>query len=291
MDRKQSIIDIKWLIEEYVSEATPELLVELDKQGYEYKVLPFDWVQAYIKQTSSEYKNSFFPYGSIVVFVGSLRAARYLFSTFFWYGLTVEDLLRFSVSKYSRYIPKDLMLNGLGYYLPLFDVFNTTRNRDIFIKPDLPFKLFDGQILKKTTTYTEFSMLNHVTDIDLDTWVYCAEVTEDIDYEVRFFCNSIDSYTGSYYKFQFRDSSNPEFIEPYPSDGELHKWVNTKILNLLPVYDWGIVVDIAMTVDGPKVIEFNHPLTSGLYKIDLVRYIDEISRLAYDQYERDLGVD
>lgn len=283
----QHLNDVKWVIEEDYKDLYPELIAELEKQGYEYKILPFGWVQSYVSMNSVGYKAQFFPYESIVVFLGSVRAFKFICREWIWYSAEINDLLDYRQSYYFKYIPRSLTLNDTGFYLPLYDLFLNPRYSDIFIRPDTGDKLFDGQILNKDTSWEEFSNKNGLTKADNFKFVYCAQIRDDIQGEIRFLCDSKKVITGSYYKLQFKGTC--EFQEEYTlgEKKEPIQFIESLILPKLPeeLTRFGLIIDIALTPDGPRIIEFNHPNTAGIYKMNLEKYVDSMSRFAYDRYQ------
>ena len=289
MDTKLHLADVKWLIQEEFNDTSPQLKIEVERQGYEVKILPYDWLQYRCSLGVKEYLEQFYPLNSIVVFVGSIRAARHLISECYWYTLDTNELYELNVLNYNKYINTEDLVNDIVFYLPMYELARRNRSEDMFIKPAQDLKLFDGQVLKAEIPWLEFSTKNgidNINDHDSNKLIACSPVQNNIEYEVRFLCNSEQVLTGSFYKCQFRDDLDyhQEYITNLPDP--IIKFIENIILFNLhdTITRFGIIVDIAVIDGTPKLLELNHPMTAGIYEMNIEKYVDNMTRLTYSRY-------
>lgn len=288
--------DVKWLIEEYIVDDDPRLKQEVERQGYEVKILPHTYKLDMYKNHHNviDYFLSLFPEESIVAYAGSLQTARQLNFTVnyykHWISMNKEQFDKLYCSKYLRYIEPKFQLNEHHLYLPTYDLFRLKRDKNVFIRPDDPYKTFVGQILAPELSISEFRTKNDLVGSDGTDFVLASDVQDGILSEIRCFCTEDDVISASYYKQRMLNELQIQY-ESCMSDELVIYFVKNNILpELKPlINELGmIVVDIATVRDSYnfvfKVIELGHPMTCSLYEANFEKYVDTMAGVLYDKY-------
>lgn len=167
-------------------------------------------------------------------------------------------------NQYASVIPANLLLNPQALILPYNHIVNNKKHiqdiygDNLFIKPNSPWKPFTGFI-------THISQLEY----ELNSYKSCENVrgselaiitnTKQFDaIEYRCWCIDGKFVTSAPYSW-FEMENIPDTPKEVIS-------LATNVLEYIEEYYMDHVIDIAMTNDGPKVIELNGVSTSGWYQ-------------------------
>lgn len=195
---------------------------------------------------------------------------------------------RFYYSRYAHKLPKGVMLNEPGLFLPcktlvgqaqaITDWFKGER---VFIRPDSGSKVFTGVDVFLPELAREIHDLQSVSSLTDDTMVFVAPYRL-INAEYRVFIVNREVVSASQYSFS----------------GETSGDVGEDVLDLAGViasHRWQIDVayscDIAVTPNGLRVIELNAGSTSGFYACDAKKVISAMMESAWLEYQGELSVE
>lgn len=167
----------------------------------------------------------------------------------------------FSVDVWQQHIPKEL-LNDAAYIALMGSV---TLEAPMFVRPLIDSKLFDGQLF----TPNEFESCRNQNASFADVRVSVSP-PKSILREYRLFVVAGLVVTGSLYR------QGGEVALSGDVDPEVITYVERVIKQWSPAE--AFVVDVALTDNGYKVIEFNNINSSGFYESDVARYVDAIER-------------
>jgi hypothetical protein len=165
---------------------------------------------------------------------------------------------------------KDELLNAdclIGTLLDL-DVSNLEK---FFIRPTEDNKAFDGMIIERELF---LSWRKSESKKEIQTLNVIVSSPKKIYSEYRFFIVEYRIVTASLYKVQ----DNPLLSSHVPKN--IVRYVESIIDRWLP--SSSVVIDVAVTDDGFKIIEFNNINSSGFYAIDIDKYVCAIEQ-AYNQ--------
>lgn len=192
-----------------------------------------------------------------------------------------EKFLHFT--RYSQFIPKNLLLNSDYLVLPygeitnwlprLIDIFGET----LFIRPDSPNKPFTG--FSKTGADElsfELNALAITECIDYSELCIIAPAKPIPEIEWRFWLIEEQIVTWAPYTWNFRN--RVIITQNQPSSKMLN--VATDLAVRLVEHDNALVADFIETDEGPKLVELNAVSTSGWYKgMNYCALIEEMSGL------------
>jgi hypothetical protein len=146
---------------------------------------------------------------------------------------------------------------------------NVSHLSKFFIRPLEDNKAFDGAVIDREMLE---SWKRDPKKIYMHHMPVVVSSVKEIYREYRLFVVNRKVITGSVYKVAGRPYIS-EFIEDYVID-----YVNEVIKKWTPVDSF--VIDIGLTDQGLKVIEFNNINSSGFYASDVVKYVNAI-QVAY----------
>lgn len=198
---------------------------------------------------------------------GAIKMARIAKEKGWYPGSFLNGNYDFSI--WLRQLGKDL-LNADFRIGKLIDV-DVNGLDQFFIRPAEDNKAFDGMIMNR-------DMLLSWCRSDAKKSIHALNVivtpVKKIYQEYRFFVVESLIVTASCYKMggkPFSSSDVPNHIEKYV-ESIIEKWLPST----------SVVIDIALTEEGLKVIEFNNINSSGFYSIDIDKYVLAIEQ-AYNQ--------
>jgi hypothetical protein len=141
-----------------------------------------------------------------------------------------------------------------------------------FIRPAEDNKAFDGAVMDAETLrdWRGDAAKRHLQQIDV-----IVSPLRTIYREYRLFVVDRQVVTGSVYKVAGRPQLSPE-VEPYVLD-----YARDVIARWTPAASF--VIDIALTDDGLKIIEFNNINCSGFYASDVARYVQAMEACYGDE--------
>lgn len=181
-------------------------------------------------------------------------------------GSFLNDNFRFDV--WRERLGKELL--NFDAVIGKFSEIEIERFSEFFIRPLADDKSFDGMVIDQET------MSEWRRDPDKANLDVVVSSRKTIHREYRIFVVKNDPVTGSLY----RVAGNPQlsdWVAPFVID-----YVNQIIGHWLPAES--CVVDIGISEDGPRVIEFNNINSSGFYACDVPKYVDAI-RQGYGSQE------
>ena len=181
------------------------------------------------------------------------------------------DSERFDQSYYAPYLG-DLMLNPPSKvsYKAFNEVFSSKYDHDIFIKPCRDLKAFSGQVIKAGQIVGSTIMNGVLSNLTYNEPIIIAPVV-DIITEFRCFFVGWNLVASSIYK------QNGEIYYKHTTVPQQCQLVDF-ILKINPIYVPAdvFVVDVALTKDGFKVIEYNCLNCSAHYKANSYYLFEEI---------------
>jgi hypothetical protein len=145
-----------------------------------------------------------------------------------------------------------------------------------FCRPALDSKSFSGQVF----TWEEFArwrdgvvaMTDEFRTLMPDTRIVMSPV-RDILREYRFFVVDGRVVTGSMYRIGNRVRSSPDV------DPDMLAFARARVEEWQP--DRAFVLDVALTDDGPKVIELNNANSAGFYACNVGKIVEAFENMGY----------
>ncbi|WP_237068005.1 ATP-grasp domain-containing protein [Microbulbifer guangxiensis] len=170
---------------------------------------------------------------------------------------------QFRFDKWEERLGNELLNHG-AQVCKLKDVSLTERG-SCFIRPLEDSKAFDGRVYNRAglNTFLKASAGTHVRDMTVVV-AQCKEIYQ----ESRVFIVKGEIVTGSVYKV----GGKPHLSSLLNDD--VIEYVQ-KIMEIWLPFE-SCVIDIALTGEGLKVIEFNNINSSGFYAVDVPKYVEAI---------------
>lgn len=224
-----------------------------------------------------------------VVLYGSHQMVRHIQQKYKFlpggYGLT-ENL---SAQFYYTNLPRDWMMNNDFIILPwreftqrkdsLHQIYGgegDNKTDGIFVRPIAGTKTFAGGVIKWDDWDDEINTLNQLSSVVPETLVLIAGM-KDIQAEYRFVIGNKEVITGSQYrwdgKLDIRYDVMPEASKLAEKMAE-HSWQP----------DIAYVADVALTKNGPKIVELNSFCCAGLYACNKYDIVEKISTIAVKDF-------
>lgn len=174
----------------------------------------------------------------------------------------------------------DYLLNNDYFIVP----FHTIRTRPvpepIFVKPLSGLKQFTGKVITQDNFNDTIQTITQYEKID-DDFLCVVSSVKNIKAEFRYVIADRKVITGSEYRW---DNVLDVRIDTLPECDILAE----KIASLEWQADYVYVCDIAMTDEGPKVIELNSFSSSGLYACDTRKIVKAVSDIAIKEFNGDV---
>lgn len=150
-----------------------------------------------------------------------------------------------------------------------YDFYKTDR---IFIRPNSGFKTFAGQTLHRDEFEFEVNSMNQLTSVENETLMMIAPPKELLG-EFRFVIADGQVLTGSEYRWDNKLDIRidyPDECFDLAQKVASHPWQA----------DFAYTCDVALTPDGPRVVELNSFSCAGMYACDLEKVVQGISATA-----------
>lgn len=193
---------------------------------------------------------------------------------------------RVNVNTYMSNLPFDWFMNNQGVFVTwaMFKAlgqlwltrFNNTSLSSLFIRPVSGYKSFAGQVIKQATWDEDIKTLDLLSSVMDETMIMVAPPV-NIQGEFRFVIADGKVVTGSEYRW---DNVLDVRID-YPDEC-------FQLAKQVAEHDWQVdvayVCDIALTDEGPKLIELNGFASAGLYACDINQVVEAVSRAAWREY-------
>jgi len=140
----------------------------------------------------------------------------------------------------------------------------------IFLRPNLNFKSFTGNIISKKDSAIWLKYLKNYNQLE-DSELCVAAKPQSIDGEWRFVVINGEVISGS----QYRDGITIDIRKEYPEEAWQVAEQAAKLWQTYPVF----IVDICQSKDGFFVLEIGSWNFAGLYRCDLRKIVEEINSL------------
>lgn len=269
---------VNWLVDTYILESrsvTGDLLKAIEDQGlglYTTKYVPFADDQDY---------GYWGPEDCVILYGthGYLSRCKIPFTPGA-YGLTTN----LNCNVYYPNLDCTWLLNKDYIILPFKEVaknydrvFNMIGEPAFFMRPVSGFKTFTGLVLTRENIESELSSSMQLTSVQDETYVLLAP-TWDIDAEYRFLIGAGEVIDGSEYrwdnKLDIRHDWDPECWK-LAEKMAAHPWQPDRVYTC----------DVAMTEDGPYIVELNSFACAGLYAMDKPLVVERVSQIARNEFE------
>jgi hypothetical protein len=184
---------------------------------------------------------------------------------------------------YYSYIPEEWMLNGQFIMLPFehikrnFEaILNLFDDDKVFVRPNSGFKTFTGMVLTYENYRHELSASQQLTSVIPETICMVAEA-KPLKAEFRFLVVDGDVVDGSEYRWD----NVLDIRHDYDADC-------FKLAQRMSAHSWQpdsiYTCDVALTEQGPKIIELNSFACAGLYALDKNIVVNRVSEFAYKEF-------
>lgn len=146
----------------------------------------------------------------------------------------------------------------------------------LFIRPNSGLKTFAGQRVTAADFDDHVSTLEQTSGVMPDTLILVSKL-HDIQGEFRFVIADGKVVTGSEYRWDGKLDIRrdwPEECEALARQVAEHEWQ----------VDIAYTCDVALTPDGPRIVELNGFSCAGMYACDLEKVVDAVSAAAWREY-------
>lgn len=252
-----------WVVQEnlYKEDAFADLIRALDISGTSYeivKVIPFSH-EVTPEPTSTD--KIMVSGSTALTFIGQEKGWCVFFNDNFNHKAWVENMG-------DNLLNAEAIVDGFGKIDPPWEKF--------FIRPVEDRKIFAGQIIHKDEynewkAKTENAHKDGYTTLTPDTEVVVSPLKE-IHSEWRFFVVDGKIVTGSLYK-----RYGMLYQQPLANDDEVIPYAQSMVDKWQP--DRAFVIDIALTDEGYKVIEYNCMNSCGFYSCDVGKIVEAINSM------------
>ncbi len=264
---------VNWIIDEYLLDNNPRYgkivghIRDLGHNSYTTKYIPFSDEQDYGNFTKED---CVVLYGT----VGFINRCKIPFVP----GAYIPSYEESLYSHYTQHIPANYMLNddyimttwGDLLYNPgkYQEIFNS---RDVFIRPNSGRKTFAG--FKADLEDIEYlTGTQKTSSVENDTIIVVASPKEILG-EFRFVICDNEVIAGSEYRW--------DNILDVREDYDMSCLSMAKeVSRLEQQFDSVYTCDVALTNDGPRIVELNSFSCAGLYACDLKTVVDRVSQKA-----------
>lgn len=199
------------------------------------------------------------------------------------YGLNQNTDCNF----YYPELPSEWLLNSQFVMIPfgsmkndpyrLFDLFDCN---SLFIRPVSGRKTFAGTVITRYNVIDELSASMQLTSVMSET-ICLVSPAIDIQSEYRFVIGNHEVIDGSEYRL--------DNVLDIRHDWPAECW---KLANLMAKHSWQpdvcYTVDVAITGDGPRIVELNGFSAAGLYACDKDLIVNRISEIVMKDFNGEL---
>ena len=269
----------KWLVEkDLFLDTEPRLIERLVKKGYTVKV-----VQYIPMDTDYSKFEKMFDKNDCVVYYGSLNLAMELKKRFKWIPGVYGDIEKYRCTNYyphfgTNHINSDYICMTFGELPEKKDAL-FERMGLIFVRPDSILKEFTGVVTSLYNFEAAYKLMGFYSDVVKPDLPILISTVKDIQKEWRFIVVDGKVISGSLYRIkEFEDTLHEPCLDSNALDFAKQM---AGLYN--PERVW--VLDICLCELGYKVLEIGCFSFAGMYGNDLDVIIDEVSRVAVEQYE------
>jgi hypothetical protein len=277
-------MQVKWLIDRNIIKDTPsEILPDIIREsGNDVHIMTYDPFTKKIDPIP-------FKKEDCVVVYGTYNFVRALGKGFTPGAFGVSDQTKCNI--YMTYLPHDILLNQdfvmtswgdfkrrKEFWYKIFD------SKEVFIRPNSGAKSFTGTIIPKKDWDHEIRSMDTLTSVDNEQLILVCPPKEILA-EYRFVIADNEVIAGSRYSWndqlingdQYRANDTYIKKQAIPSEAQA-------LAQVVAGLDWQLdtcyTCDVALTVDGPKVVELNSFACAGLYDCDLKAIVTGINKAA-----------
>lgn len=264
-------LTVNWIIDEYMFRMKQAVL-DSGNNLYASKYIPFSDSQDY--GPAGWEKTPTILYGTH----GFVRKCKIPFIPGA-YGLT-ENM---NCNIYYSHIPGEWMLNSDFIMLPfsaikanpkrLFEIVGANK---VFVRPNSGFKTFAGQVWTDENIEFELNSSQQLTSVMPETICLVSPVKE-LRGEFRFIIGDGEVIDGSEYRWeQILDIRHDFDYDCFLMAKRMaeHLWRPDTVFSC----------DVALTPNGPKIIEINSFACCGLYACDLNLIVNRVSEIAKEEF-------
>ncbi len=180
-------------------------------------------------------------------------------------------------------LPKNSLLNADYIILPFKEVrdnplrvFDIFKSDCVFIRPVSGFKTFTGFVITIDNVADELSSSMQLTSVQDETLCLISSA-KNIKAEFRFLIVNREVVDGSEYRWD----NVLDIRHDWDKDCMDMAW---KMANHIWQPDSVYICDVALTENGPKIVELNSLACAGLYAMDKHRVVEYISYHAWQEY-------
>jgi hypothetical protein len=213
-----------------------------------------------------------------VVLYGSHEFTRYVESHQYQPGALGVNA-RTQASSYMSNLPLDWFMNRNANMMTwaMFkhrarELFYNFDAGELFIRPNSGLKTFAGHKVKFGTIDHDISSLDQTSSVVDDTLILVNQC-QDIQGEFRFVIADKEVITGSEYRWDGKLDIRRDWPEECFTLAE-------KVAKQGWQVDVAYTCDVALTEEGPKIVELNGFSCAGLYACDLAKVVEGVSRAA-----------
>lgn len=270
---------IKWVVDSYIFENNKIPKETFDALGIE--VFEFD----YIPFLKDDIKVPYSTKEPVVIYT-TINCIQKLKN---FYGCYFNDL-RYDCNVYMSQLANDSryflnydhiycsFANLKADYNYYFDLFGTDH---LFFRPNKGIKEFTGGVFSRDTLPSELNAIEYMYNIDASAMILIS-TPKRLDEETRFIIGNKEIIDASRYrvkgKFKEDNEINPISVEFVNKVLEETSWVPDDLF----------VMDIALTEDGPKIIELNAFSCSGWYAgMNKKNIIKRVSEIVKENFEKE----
>lgn len=228
------------------------------------------------------YSDPEIPADKCVVLYGSHQFTRFVESRQYQPG-SLGVNLKTQATSYMSNLPLDWFMNRDATMMTwkMFkhrakEIFYTYDSNELFIRPNSGFKTFAGQKISYGTIEHDISTLDQASGVMAETLIL-VNACQDIQGEFRFVIADREVIAGSEYRWDGKLDVRRDWPEECFTLAE-------KVAK----QDWQVDVaytcDVALTEEGPKLVELNGFSCAGLYACDLTKVVEGVSRAAYREW-------
>lgn len=270
----------KWVLEKHTFEDNfDDLVTKLQEKSIEYKILD------YVPFEGGKYKyKEIYPENSCVICYSSINFLRRLQrETNLWIPHSYANFDNYTCGKYYPHFWKYL-LNTNFIFIP----FGLLENRqefifnmfpeNVFVRPDSGTKIFTGKVVAKDEFKEFIKIERDCYQVDDEVMVLLSEAY-NLSAEWRFIVCRDQVITGSKYR------SKGKLVGELTSGGPAWDFAQKVLDEVKYRPDRAFTLDICQCGDEYYLLEINSFSACGLYKCDLDIVVDEISKLAIEDWK------
>jgi hypothetical protein len=194
-----------------------------------------------------------------------------------------------SCNVYYSYIPVEMMLNSHYFYLPwshirdyTTNVFGLVGKTEFFVRPISGYKTFAGFVVDWKDYEFELKSSQQLSSVTSETICLVAPVKKLLG-EFRFIIGDGEVIDGSEYRWD----EKLDIRHDWPKEC----W---KVADTVAKLPWQLdrvyTCDVALTGDGPRVVELNSFACAGLYATDKNLVVNRINEIAMKEFKGEYDV-